>query len=158
MRRPILAALLLTSCAGQARPTPTPDSDSGRLFVPPPTDRQHIAGYLGLRHRLTGESPWVVICEPVTILDMAGLDAGLRSAGSVRGIRAVSREACEAPPEAREEPAVGAILIEAIVRTDTNATLWARKVRGAWPFSWHEEFRFYDMDQRLIISRFSAID
>lgn len=158
MTRPILTAILLASCAGQAGPELTANPDRGRLFVPPPTERQHVAGYLGLRHRLTGESPWVLICEPVTIPDVPGLDADLRTVQSVRSIMAVPREACEPPDEARANPSIGALLIEAIVRTDTSVTLWARRVRGVWPFSWHEEFRFYDMDERLMLSQFSAID
>ena len=84
--------------------------------------------------------------------------ADLRTVQSVRSIMAVPREACEPPDEARANPSIGALLIEAIVRTDTSVTLWARRVRGVWPFSWHEEFRFYDMDERLMLSQFSAID
>ena len=159
MTKPVLLSALLLACAG-ARPTsPLPRAQAGPPQLPLPTAREHLSGYLGIRHRLTGESPWVVVCGTFSNAEIDSLAPAYIRAGVVRSIQAADAEGCHPPNEARANSTIGAILIKSIEFTETSVVLTAQRWRGARsPWEWRERYRFLEGDRQLSMDFFSAID
>lgn len=150
---------LVVGCAGVQTPTPLPRAMDNPIQVPVPNPQQHLSGYLSLRHRLTGESPWVVVCSGLSKMEVDSIAPIHIRAGTVRSLRAVDPEECVPPREARAEPSVGAILIKSIEFTEISAMLTAQRWRGARsPWEWRERYRFLEGDRQLSMDFFSAID
>lgn len=159
MTRTLALAASLVGCTGQGRQNVSPQPPAVTRLVPPPTAREHLANYLGIRSRITGDTLWVVVCGGLPPSDVQELDAQLRPAGIVRSLGTAGADDCDVPAAASSEPTIGALLVESIDRSDSLISLTARRWRGArWPYEWRERFTFYSGDQRLIIDYFSAID
>lgn len=159
MIRSLVLTSLILGCAGSQAPDTIPRVQEGDIHLPVPSAREHLAGYLGIRHRLTGEVPWVVVCGGISAAAVDSMASSSVRAGIVRSLQFAGADGCVPPSESRAEPAVGAILVQSIEFTETSAMLTAQRWRGArWPFEWRERFRFLLGDQQLSMDFFSAID
>lgn len=152
-------ATLLTLSCGVHRPetgTAPEDRDPPRMRPPPPD--LLVAQYLTLRHRITGESPWVIVCPPVELANMAlWEDRLLRIRSEVKSYTASSD--CVLPQSARSDSVNPALAIISVERDGFRGTVQARRYSSTGPLrEWTENYQFEEMDQRITIWNFPAVD
>jgi len=131
MHRLVLLATALLGCAGHSTPVTTPPTSR----LKPPAPGQHLAHYLGIRQRVTGVVPQVMVCPGVAIADGPTLERVLQTAGTAGFVRLAAPADCE---QQLRRPSTGdavIVVVHSITITggDLVLTAWTHpSTRAPW--------------------------
>jgi hypothetical protein len=147
-----VAIPFMVGCGLRPQPAPAPATEADRQFPLPP-NRYLLASYLTLRHRLTQESPVVVVCHQVDV-DLAQFqDVGTPSAQG-RAAQSISRSPdCRPPRENAVDPPTPSLILTHIQRGEWIGTLLATRSMSGDPLGeWTECYQFEQGERRLSVS------
>lgn len=151
--------LLPLACAPQRPATePEPEVEMPGYFRTPPNELLFVA-QLGLRGQITGESPWVIVCPPVTLdVDRYNKPDNPRERGGMTRSVSVSSD-CRLPIAATTDSVDPGLSLVSITRSEYTGIM---RLLGSSPIGplhhWTECYWYYRVSRSMGVSTLPGDD